>query len=60
MKPGANYERVFRIACPALTGTFASVYPHYVAKVEKSRLGDRDDGRAPSLTAPSRSRLRLR
>ena len=28
MKPGANYERVFRMA-------FASVYPHYVTKVEK-------------------------
>ena len=28
MKPGANYERVFRMA-------FASVYPHYVVKVEK-------------------------
>ncbi|MCB9170482.1 MAG: DUF2200 domain-containing protein [Flavobacteriales bacterium] len=38
MKPGANYERVFRM-------TFASVYPHYVTKVEKSRLGGRDEGR---------------
>jgi hypothetical protein len=28
MKPGANYERVFRMS-------FASVYPHYVTKVEK-------------------------
>lgn len=28
MKPGANNERVFRMA-------FASVYPHYVTKVEK-------------------------
>lgn|SRR5690606_11646771 len=28
MKPGANYDRVFRMP-------FASVYPHYVAKVEK-------------------------
>jgi hypothetical protein len=28
MKPGANNERVYRMA-------FASVYPHYVAKVEK-------------------------
>ena len=28
MKPGANNERVFRMA-------FASVYPHYVAKAEK-------------------------
>ena len=28
MKPGANYERVFRMP-------FASVYPHYVTKVEK-------------------------
>ncbi|MBS1582309.1 MAG: DUF2200 domain-containing protein [Bacteroidetes bacterium] len=28
MKPGANNERVFRMP-------FASVYPHYVAKVEK-------------------------
>ena len=28
MKPGANYERVFRMA-------FSSVYPHYVTKVEK-------------------------
>ncbi|MEZ4788413.1 MAG: DUF2200 domain-containing protein [Flavobacteriales bacterium] len=28
MKPGANNERIFRMA-------FASVYPHYVAKVEK-------------------------
>jgi len=23
---------------------YASVYPHYVTKVEKSRFGDRDDG----------------
>lgn len=28
MKPGADNERVYRMA-------FASVYPHYVAKVEK-------------------------
>ncbi|MFT3884191.1 MAG: DUF2200 domain-containing protein [Flavobacteriales bacterium] len=28
MKPGANNERVFRMP-------FASVYPHYMAKVEK-------------------------
>lgn len=28
MKPGANNERVFRMS-------FASVYPHYVIKVEK-------------------------
>jgi hypothetical protein len=28
MKPGANYDRVFRMS-------FASVYPHYVTKVEK-------------------------
>ena len=28
MKPGANYDRVFKMP-------FASVYPHYVAKVEK-------------------------
>ncbi len=28
MKPGANNERVFRMS-------FASVYPHYVTKVEK-------------------------
>ncbi len=28
MKPGANYERVFKMP-------FASVYPHYVTKVEK-------------------------
>jgi hypothetical protein len=28
MKPGANYDRVFRVS-------FASVYPHYVTKVEK-------------------------
>jgi hypothetical protein len=28
MKPGANNERVYRMA-------FASVYPHYVTKVEK-------------------------
>ena len=28
MKPGANNERVYRMA-------FASVYPHYVAKAEK-------------------------
>ena len=28
MKAGSNYERVFRMA-------FASVYPHYVTKVEK-------------------------
>jgi hypothetical protein len=28
MKPGANYERVFRMA-------FASVFPHYVTKVER-------------------------
>ena len=35
MKPGANNERVYRIACPALAGAFASVYPHYVTKVEK-------------------------
>jgi len=28
MKPGANNERVFKMP-------FASVYPHYVAKVEK-------------------------
>jgi len=28
MKPSANYERVYRM-------TFASVYPHYVTKVEK-------------------------
>ena len=28
MKPGANNDRIFRMA-------FASVYPHYVAKVEK-------------------------
>jgi hypothetical protein len=28
MKPAANYERVYRM-------TFASVYPHYVTKVEK-------------------------
>ncbi|HQY00855.1 MAG TPA: DUF2200 domain-containing protein [Flavobacteriales bacterium] len=28
MKPSANYERVYRM-------TFASVYPHYVNKVEK-------------------------
>lgn len=32
MKPGANNERVFRMA-------FASVYPHYVAKVEKKGCG---------------------
>ncbi len=38
MKPGENNERVYRMA-------FASVYPHYVTKVEKSRLGGRDDGR---------------
>ena len=38
MKSGANNERVYRM-------TFASVYPHYVAKVEKSRLVGRDDGR---------------
>ena len=31
--------RVFRM-------TFASVYPHYVTKVERSRFKDRDDGRA--------------
>jgi hypothetical protein len=30
MKPGANNERVFRMS-------FASVYPHYVTKVEKKR-----------------------
>ena len=28
MKPGANYDRIFKMA-------FASVYPHYVTKVEK-------------------------
>ena len=28
MKPGANYERVFKMP-------FASMYPHYVTKVEK-------------------------
>ena len=28
MKPGANNERIFKMA-------FASVYPHYVTKVEK-------------------------
>jgi hypothetical protein len=28
MKPAANYERVYRMS-------FASVYPHYVTKVEK-------------------------
>lgn len=28
MKPGANYDRVFKMP-------FASVYPHYVTKVEK-------------------------
>ncbi len=28
MKPGANYDRVFGMS-------FASVYPHYVTKVEK-------------------------
>lgn len=28
MKPGANNERIYRMA-------FASVYPHYVAKAEK-------------------------
>ncbi|HRD54561.1 MAG TPA: DUF2200 family protein, partial [Flavobacteriales bacterium] len=28
MKPASNNERVFRMA-------FASVYPHYVTKVEK-------------------------
>lgn len=28
MKPGTNYERVFKMP-------FASVYPHYVTKVEK-------------------------
>lgn len=26
--------RVYRIACPALAGAFAIVYPHYVAKAE--------------------------
>jgi hypothetical protein len=55
MKPEANNERVYRIACPASAGAFASVYcafakppakqgPHYVNKVE-SRLGGRDEGR---------------
>lgn len=38
MKPGANNERVYRMA-------FARVYPLYIAKVEKSRLGGRDEGR---------------
>lgn len=34
MKPGANNERVYRMA-------FASLYPHYVNKVEKSVNGER-------------------
>ncbi len=38
MKPGANNERVYRMA-------FATVYPLYINKVEKSRLGGRDEGR---------------
>ncbi len=35
MEQGANYERVFRM-------TFASVYPHYVTKVEKKGRTKKD------------------